>query len=58
MRPHTIQNTEIPNPTLDTVERFRRFVRGIVSVPKVDADREEKKSRSSKLAKGSAKKVK
>ena len=45
VRPHTIQNAEIPNPTLGTAERFRRFVRGIVSVPKTEADKEVERLR-------------
>jgi hypothetical protein len=40
MRPHTIQNSHIPNAELDPAERFRGFVRMIVSVPKAEADRE------------------
>jgi hypothetical protein len=51
MRPHTIQNAQIPNPTLDKAERFRRFVRGIVRVPKIEV---EKKINESGLAKGRA----
>ena len=40
MRPHTIQNAEIPNPTLGTAERLRRFLLMIVSVPKSEADKQ------------------
>ena len=42
MRPLAIQNNQAPNPGLDPAERFRRFLRAIVSVPKAEADKKGK----------------
>ena len=48
MRQRAILSNDVPNPGLDPAERFRRFVRAIVRIPKAEAIRKSEKAFASK----------